>query len=307
MGTLWTVEVRAEHPSQALDKAFAEIRRLDGTLSTYKADSEMSALNRDAGGPGVLLSAETRELVGRAVAHARNSGGAFDPTVGALMRAWGFRTQDYRVPDEATLQAARSRVGFRHLHLEASGRIRIDKAGVELDLGAIGKGFAVDRALSILRQAGATAGRVDAGGNQGVFGPPPIGTVWQFGIRHPRREAALLGVLALASGSISTSGDAERGFWRDGVRYGHVVDPRTGQPVRDCLSVTVTGPSAEVADALSTTLYVLGPDHGIPYLAGLPGYAACWVLPGPDADHWRIRSSPGFPALLGAPPSELAS
>ena len=304
MGTLWTVEVRAEHPAQALDRAFAKIRRLDGTLSTYKPDSEISALNRDAGGRGVFLSAETRELLGRALAPARTSEGAFDPTVGSLMRAWGFRTLDYRMPDEATLEAARARVGFRYLHLEASGRDRIDKPGVEVDLGAIGKGFAVDRALAILREAGATAGRVDAGGNQGVFGPPRFGAVWQFGIRHPRREGSLLGVLALASGSISTSGDAERGFWHDGVRYGHVVDPRTGQPVRGCLSVTVTGPSAEVADALSTTLYVLGPDRGISYLERLQGYAASWILPGQEADHWRVRSSPGFPAIQGIPPSE---
>lgn len=299
MGTLWTVEARGPRAEQLVDRGFAEVRRLDALLSTYKADSELSALNRGAGGTAVRLSAETWDLLRRARDHAARSDGAFDPTVGSLMKAWGFKGMDYRLPDRASLEAARARVGYRLLVLEPDHRARLSRAGVEVDLGAIAKGYAVDRALEVMRSGGALSGRVDAGGNQGVFGQPPSGEAWQFGIRHPARADTVLGTLHLASGGISTSGDAERGFWKDGVRYGHIVDPRTGWPARGCLSVTVVGPTAEVADALSTTLYVQGPTLGKHHLEAYSGYSALWVLPGADALSWRVERSAGFPAVRG--------
>ncbi len=293
MGTLWTVEAHGPDAPAGMEAAFAEIGRLDRLLSTYKADSELSRVNRDGARGWVKVSAETRDLVARALEVARRSNGAFDPTVGPLVQLWGFKHLDYRVPEASAIAKARERVGYTRVRIDPERGIRFTTPGVELDLGAIAKGYAVDRALGILRAHGMRSARVDAGGNQGVWGEPPGVEGWTFGIRHPRRDGDLIGATRLQAGSVSTSGDAERGFWKDGVRYGHVIDPRTGRPVAGIVSVTVRAPDAETADAWSTTLYVLGPEAGMAALKGMPGVDALWVMA--DADGFRVRTSPGFP------------
>lgn len=290
MGTLWTVEAQGPEASAAMEAAFAEIGRLDRLLSTYKPDSELSRLNRDGNRGWVAVSAETRELVARALAVASASGGAFDPTVGPLVKLWGFKHMDYRFPSEAAIAKAKSLVGFRQVEVDPARGIRFSKPGVEVELGAIAKGYAVDRAVAVLRDRGMTMARVDAGGNQRVWGTPPEEAGWVFGVRHPREDGDVLGWTTLRSGGISTSGDAERGFWKDGVRYGHVIDPRTGWPSQGVVSVTVLAPDAETADALSTALYVLGPAAGKALLGRYPGAEALWVT----GDLER-EQSPGFP------------
>ncbi len=295
MGTLWTVQARGPEAAAAMEAAFAEIGRLDRLLSTYRADSELSRLNREGGHGWVAVSAETRNLVERSLAYSRASGGAFDPTVGPLVKIWGFKHLDYRVPAEAAIGEARKRVGFAEVQVDARRGIRFRRPGLELDLGAIAKGYAVDRAVQILRDRGMTTARVDAGGNQRVWGEPPGGDSWIFGVRHPRLEGEVLGWTSLRTGSVSTSGDAERGFWKDGVRFGHVIDPRTGRPVQGIVSVTVLAPDAETADALSTTLYVLGPEAGSRVLAGYPGAEALWVMAGAQPGTFVTRPSAGFP------------
>ncbi len=199
------------------------------------------------------------------------------------------------VLQNAELSVAQSiGVGFGNVLLDARKGVRFSRSGLELDLGAIAKGYAVDRALARLRRYGMQAARVDAGGNQGVFGASPAGRAWHFGIKHPRAEDDVLGVLDLAVGAVSTSGDAERGFWRDGVRYGHILDPRTGRPVQGMLSVTVVAPTAEQADALSTALYVLGPERGLKLLATYPDCHALFVQAGASPGEFRLSESAGF-------------
>ncbi len=295
MGTLWTVEAHGPGAEAAMEAAFTEIGRLDRLLSTYKPDSELSRLNREGAKGWVALSAETWGLVERALGFARMSDGAFDPTVGPLVQLWGFKHMDYRVPPADAIARLRARVGHALVDSDAARGIRFKRSGVEVDLGAIAKGYAVDRALAILAERGMTTARVDAGGNQGVFGEPPGGGAWDFGIRHPRREGDVIGWTRLRAGSVSTSGDAERGFWKDGVRYGHVIDPRTGRPAAGVLSVTVLASDAERADALSTALYVLGPEKGLEMLRGLPGTEALWVMAGSEPGRFGLRRSPGFP------------
>ena len=294
MGTLWTIEVHAPDADHLLDAAFAEVRRLDGLLSTYRADSEWSRVNLEAGKHWTAVSDESRALLERAFRVSRASGGAFDPTVGALVSVWGFKHGDHRIPDEATLAAARTRVGWQAVELDPGKGIRFTKPGLQLDPGAFAKGYAVDRALEVLRRMGADAARVDAGGNQGVIGRSPTGGPWPFGVRHPRQEGEILGVVPLESGGISTSGDYERGFWRDGVRYGHIVDPRSGRPVRDVLAVTVVAPDAETADALSTALFVLGFEQGERMLEGFPGCHALFVKAGQGPGTFTWTASRGF-------------
>jgi len=291
MGTLWTVEAHAPDVERALDAAFDEVRRLDASLSTYRADSELSRVNREAARDWTPVSAETRRLIGRALGVAAESGGAFDPTVGPLVQAWGFKHLDYRMPDPGAIAAARARVGWTGVQLSEARGVRFMRPGLELDLGAIAKGYAVDRALAVLRARGADAARVDAGGNQGVFGPSPEGGAWVFGIRHPRREGEILDTVPLTGGGISTSGDDQRGFWHEGVRYGHVLDPRTGWPVRGRPSVTVVAPDAETADALSTALLVLGSSEGEPLLARHPGCRALFVSEGDATDSLEVMAA----------------
>lgn len=294
MGTVWTIEAAGPAIRLAVEGAFGEIRRLDELLSTYRRDSELSRVNRGAADGWVPVGDEIFALLGRAFGYSRESDGAFDPTVGALVRVWGFKHLDYRKPGDAEISRAKERVGYGHVALDPARGVHFARPGVEVDLGAIAKGYAVDRALEHLRRGGATSARVDAGGNQGVFGPSPTGRPWRFGVKHPRADGEILGVLPLAAGGISTSGDAERGFWHGGVRYGHILDPLSGWPVSGMLSVTAVAPSAEQADALSTTLYVLGVEKGMRLLAAHPGCHALFVQAGPSADVFKFTASPGF-------------
>ncbi|MBO9540815.1 FAD:protein FMN transferase [bacterium] len=294
MGTLWTVEARGPKAEEAIAQAFAEVKRLDESLSTYRPESELSRVNREAAKRWVTVSPETMGLLRRALAYAEETGGAFDPTVGPLVRAWGFKYLDYQVPPAARIAEARAKVGYRKVRLDPAKGVRFSQAGVELDLGAIAKGYAVDRALAVMQRHGAVAARVDAGGNQGVWGLPPAGQSWFFGIKHPRSEGDMLGVVPLSSGGISTSGDNERGFWKDGVRYGHIVDPTSGAPVKGMVSVTVRARTAEEADALSTCLYVLGEERGEALLARHPDASALYVRAGSAPGEFRTTVGAGF-------------
>ena len=294
MGTLWTLEAHGPEMAAALDEAFKEIRRLDEALSTYIGSSELSRVNREAGRMWSPVSPETAGLLERAFDHARSSEGAFDPTVGPRVKIWGFKHLDYRVPEPDRLEAARRQVGWSSVSLSHRRGVRFLRPGMELDLGAIAKGYGVDRALAVLRSRGATSARVDAGGNQGVFGASPGGGAWRFGVKHPRLDGETLGIVDLPRGGISTSGDYERGFWQDGVRYGHILDPRTGCPVRGMLSVTVVAPDAETADALSTALYVLGVIRGERLLRRHPGCHALFVLAGEASGSFTCHVTPGF-------------
>jgi thiamine biosynthesis lipoprotein len=293
MGTLWTVEAEGPEPEPAVAAAFATVRRLDASLSTYKADSELSRINRDGARTWVTVSPETTALVARALALAGETAGAFDPTVGPLVQLWGFKHLDFRVPDASAIARVSRLVDYHGVSVDvARSAVRFDRSGMALDLGATAKGYAVDRALADLRAAGMTAGRVDGGGNQAVFGPP--GRTWRFGVKHPRREGAVLGTIGLTGGGVATAGDAERGFWVNGVRHGHILNPRTGRPATGMLSVTVVARTAEEADALDTPLYVLGVARGLKLLARHPGAEALFVEAGEGPGQFRLTATPGL-------------
>lgn len=295
MGTLWTIEARGTAIDEAIEGAFAEIRRLDELLSTYKPESELSRVNREAGRTWVPVSPETAGLLRRALGYSRESGGAFDPTVGALVRLWGFKHLDYRKPADLEIEAVKEKVGYRHVRVDDRLGVRFGRPGLEIDLGAIAKGYAVDRAITHLKRSGAAAARVDAGGNQGVYGESPAGKAWLFGVKHPREDGEVLGVVPLATGAVSTSGDAERGFWEGGVRYGHILDPQSGRPAQGMLSVTVVAPTAEQADALSTALYVLGSERGRVLLSRYRGCDALFVRAGTAPGEFELTRTEGLP------------
>ncbi|RMH11494.1 MAG: FAD:protein FMN transferase [Gemmatimonadetes bacterium] len=295
MGTMLSVTVRATDSTtarRAVEAARAAVFRVDTLMSTYRADSEVSHLNRTAGsGAWTPLDPWTEQVLRAALHWAGASDGAFDPTVGPLMEVWGFRgPQGPHRPERTELDEARARVDWRAVRLDTLRHAaRLERPDMALDFGAIAKGFAVDRAVEAVRRAGAQAAMVDLGGNIGVWGPAPDGAAgWTLGVRHPRRGDDVLATLTLADGAVATSGDYEQSFVENGVRYSHLMDPRSGEPVRGVVAVTVAAPDGITADVLSTALFVLGPDAGRRLLErAFPegGVTALWVLDDPDGTY----------------------
>lgn len=229
--------------------AIAEVRRIEHKYSRYRADSIVGRINRAAGAAPVRCDDETLSLIAYADRLHANSDGLFDITSGVLRRAWDFRQA--RLPSAAAIQAALALVGWDRFERDGR-RVRLAQAGMEIDFGGFGKEYAADRAATLLLDAGCRHGFVNLGGDLRAFGPQPDGSAWRFGIRHPRRANETVASLEVVQGGLATSGDYERYFEIDGVRYCHILDPRSGWPVRHWQSVTVLAPLAVAAGSLST-------------------------------------------------------
>jgi thiamine biosynthesis lipoprotein len=202
-------------------------------------------------------------------------------TVGPLMKAWGFFRDEGRVPAEAELARVRALVGYRHVTLDpAAGTARFDRPGVELDLGGIGKGYAVDRVVSLLRQRGIASALVNLGGSSVYgLGAPPGRRAWEIGIQDPTDPARVALTVPLRDRALSVSGGTQRFFEKDGVTYAHIMDPRTGRPAQGLLSVAVLTDRATDGDALDDVLFVQGPGASRAALARLPPTEALFFIP----------------------------
>jgi len=259
MGTWLSLEVDAGSRGASLLASEAAIRALESTevrLSTWNDRSELWRLNQAPVGQPFALSAELEAELRRAAGLWESTDGAFDPGVGALLEAWGVRTGG-RVPSLTELFTASAPGGFRALELGVGTATR-GHAGLQLEEGGFGKGSGLDLALAALQEHGARSAFLDLGGQVLVYGEAQ-----KVGLAHPKdRERALL-ALRLSSGSLATSGNSERGFQVDGVSYSHLIDPRSGRPAPDFGSLSVWAESAFDADALSTGLYVLGPEKAL--------------------------------------------
>jgi FAD:protein FMN transferase len=249
----------------AFAAAFAEVERLEALLSTWRPASDVSRLNAAAGGAPVPVHADTRAVLRAAAQVSAWTDGKFDVTFAALADIWKFdHDQDNRVPTPAEIAARLPRVDYRRVVIDdTAGTVAITRPDVRVHLGGIGKGYAVDRAVAILRAAGLTDFMVQAGGDlyvAGTAGESP----WRLGIQDPRGAPDdPFAVLELSDATFSTSGDYERYFEQDGVRYHHILDPATGQPARGTRSVTVVTKEALWADGLSTAVFILGPERGM--------------------------------------------
>ena len=278
MGTAISVGLWSEEPAAgvaAIDAVMAEMHRIDRAMSPHKSDSELSRINRDAAAGPVPLSAEMTRLLRRAGDFAELSEGAFDITYAAVGQLYDYR-QRVRPSEEALLQA-RAAVGYRHLELDLDNRtVRFGRAGMRIDLGGFAKGHAVDNAAAILRGRGIRHAIVSAGGDSRVIGDRR-GRPWVIGVRDPRRAGEMAAMLPLEDVSISTSGDYERYFDADGVRYHHVIDPSTGRSPSSVHSVTVLAQDGLTTEALSKTVFVLGVDRGMRLIESQPGVDAVVV------------------------------
>ncbi len=272
---------------RVLDEALDEVDRIDRLMSHYKPESPLSRINREASQHPVAVPAELFDFLVESMRYTRESSGAFDITVGPLMKAWGFFGGEGRMPSAAALDAARRLVGPAHVSLNAASRtVSFDRAGVALDLGGIAKGYAVDRVVALLEKRQVAAALVSAGGST-IYGmdAPPDANAWQVSIQDPVDARKAARTIALKDRALSVAGRSEKSFEANGVRYSHIMDPRTGTPVQGVLTVAVLARSGTEGDALDDALFVLGVDASRPYVKRLAGVEALFFLP--DGCGWK--------------------
>ena len=268
MGTLWTFTAEGPDAGPAFDAALDTVAALERRLSNWNPASELSRLNAAGAGD---VSTPLAAVLDSARALAEATDGAFDPTVEPLTLAWDLRGKG-RVPSTAERSAARARVGWGRLSLD---RQHVALGGTQLDLGGIAKGFALDRALGVLRARGVRSAALDAGGQRLLFGAVPC-SVW---VAHPEQRDRAAVLLVLADGSLSTSAQSLHTLRHGSRRIGHVLDPRTGQPLATRASVSVFAPSGTRADALSTALLVMGRERALAFAAAHPELGVLWLEP----------------------------
>ena len=245
----------------AADAGLEEAHRLDRLLSNYRPASEWSGVNREAGARPVKVSSELFALLSACLDYSRQSGGAFDISVGPLMKVWGFYKGEGQLPRPADVAHALDRIGYRHVHLDRPARtVRFGRPGLELDPGGIGKGYAVDRVVSVLKRAGVHIAQVSASGSSiyGMGAPPEEPRGWPVTIRAPRDPRQSAAEIFLKDASMSTSGSYERFFRAGGRTYSHIIDPRTGYPAQGTASVSVIAPRAIDSEAWAKPYFING-------------------------------------------------
>ena len=251
-------------------KVFAEAERIDRLMSTYKEDSRISEINRNAAAEPVVAGDELFRLIQRSLDISVLTRGAFDITYDSVGQHYDFRNRQR--PDEATVAAERELIDFRFVQLDqAAGTVAFRQQGVRINLGGIAKGYVVERGVNVMLANGVRNGIVTAGGDSRLLGDRR-GQPWMVGIRDPREEGEVAISVPLENEAISTSGDYERYFVEGDTRYHHIIQPSTGEPAGGVRSATVFGPDAVFTDALSTSVFVMGVDQGLRLIATLPDY-----------------------------------
>ncbi len=265
MGTLWTIEVCDEGKSgaarAAIDRAYAELNRIDGLMSEWKTSSPISQVNAAAGLHAVEVPAELRELIERSIRYSEKTEGAFDITWRGMGKIWSFG-EEFRVPTEEAVALARRNVDYRAIQIDGN-RVFLPRASMSIGLGGIAKGYAVDRAFDVLVRSGFRNVLVDGGGDVRVGGKRN-GGAWRLGIQHPRKQhGSVLGVVEMKPGALLSSGDYERFQIVNGVRYHHIIDVRSGWPARVAVAVSVLAPTAEQGVVLGKGIFILGAEKGL--------------------------------------------
>lgn len=264
MGTVIRVELFSEDPvlaQQAIQVAMEEMRRIDRLMSPYKPDSNLSRINAEAATRPVTVDAELFKLIDKSLYFSRLTQGAFDITFASIGRYYDYR-KGIRPSDQQISTALKS-INYRHIQLDHKAlTIRFAMPGVSIDLGGIAKGHAVDNAINLLINLGIKHAIVTAGGDSRIIGDKR-GRPWMIGIRDPRKSRAVKGMIPLIDSALSTSGDYERYFVKNGEHYHHILKPDTGKSAKKLRSVTIIGPDATTTDALSTSVFVMGPEKGL--------------------------------------------
>lgn len=296
LGTVVEITVIGDRSSaqHAMKRAFDEIKRIDDLMNVYNENSEITRINRSAGKSAVIVSPDTLNVIEQSLKFAELTGGALDITVGPLMELWGFRGGKKKVPSYKELSEKLPLVDYKKVVVDkAHSSVKAVSPGMQIDVGAIAVGYAVDRAVGVLKEEGIKSALVNAGGEIYALGSPPGKHAWRIGIQHPRRRGELLGILRLKDKAVSTSGDYENFFQVNGRRYCHIMNPKTGKPVEGIMSVTVIADGATEADALSTALFPLGAKGGMKLVEEHEGLD-CIIVTGEKEEDMNIIVSSGI-------------
>lgn len=314
MGTVYTVKIVGETLPQPQIKALQaavdqRLKELNRQMSHYQPDSELSQFNRAEAGVPFKVSPEFARVIRFSLDLCRRSEGAFDPTLAPVINLWGFgeKTSQRSVPADAELKAAMKKTGWQHLSVTANDELIKDIPDLTLNLGAVAKGFGSDEIARLIGGRGLTNIYVSIAGEVRVLGHNARGTKWQVGIAAPvehwRENDPMAAGLALSNQAVSTSGDYQN-FFHDaqGRRLCHIIDPKTGWPVQHNLAgVSVVAPEGMTADALATTLFVLGPEAGMRFVEGCENAAALFITRDPEG-HYRQMPSSRFVGVTGYNP-----
>jgi thiamine biosynthesis lipoprotein len=295
MAATFEIILDVDRPEQDLrvisDNAFELVNHLEGQLSAYVPTSDVCWINDTAAERPARIEPNLFELLKTCRRLYDKTGGAFDITVGPLIKAWGFFRREGRMPEPAELDEARARVGMEFVRLDDEEHsVRFEKPGIEINLGAVGKGYVVDRVIEALRRWGVHCALVhSAQSSIGVIGKPPVGEGWRLGVTDPRSPEKALGSVVLTDSTMSISGNWEQLFKLEGKTYSHIIDPKTGQPSQGILSTTVIGPSAAVSDALATAFFVMGVEKARQYCEEKRDVGAV-VLAGDAPDRMTVHT-----------------
>ncbi len=280
MGTRCAVELWSEDPVKgeaAIASVFDDMRRIDRLMSTWKEDTEISLVNREAAKHPVKISPELFWLLEESVKYSELTHGAFDITYASVGYLYDFKKGVH--PDAKTIKDALPGINWRHMVLDKKKTtVFFQRAGMRIDLGGIAKGYSVDKGIEILQKQGVTRAMVNAGGDTRIIGDR-FGRPWVVGVRDPDHEGKTFLKLPLTDTAFSTSGDYERYFDEDGKRFHHIIDPKTGDSARKCRSVTIISGTATRTDALTKSVFIMGPEEGIKFIDTLPDVDAVAVAP----------------------------
>lgn len=250
-----------------------EIERIENLISEWRPNTQISEVNRNAGIRPVKVDREVFELTRRAISYSILSDGAFDISVAALDKIWRFDGNMDALPSDAAVQNSVTKVGFEKIELDSiASTIFLKQSGMKIGFGSIGKAYAADRGRHILQEMGVKGGLINASGDIALWGKPPEKKSWSIGISDPEKPYKITRKLRMKEGAVATSGNYKKYVMFNGVRYSHIINPRTGYPATELASVTVIGPMAEFANALSTSVMVLGVKKGLKLMERYPQY-----------------------------------
>ena len=299
---LWDTD--AAHAEAAIDAVMAEMRRIDELMSHYKPHSQLSQINQHAADAPVVVDKELFDLIKLSTHYSEITEGAFDITYASVGYLYNY--PNHVRPTEAQIRAALPAVNWRNLKFDdAHHSVFFEHQGMRIDLGGIGKGYAVDRGIEILKKRGIQHAVVTAGGDTRIIGDH-LGRPWLVAIRHPDDDRKVVTRIPLSDAAMSTSGDYERYFDENGVRYHHIIDPHTGHSASKVRSATIIGPTATQTDGMSKTAFVLGPEKALEIINRMPEYDAVFVAPDGKVFYSNgLRPAaprpPGAPAAPAAP------
>lgn len=264
MDTYMEVDAYGDNGEKAVAKAEKEVNKLDSILSTGKSTSEISKLNKNK---KQVVSADTMSLIKESVIISKETNGAFNPTIYPLMELWGFTTKNYYVPKDNEIKPLLNHMDIDNIKIdESKNEVSFKDSNMKIDLGAIAKGYTSSKIIDIFKENNIKSGMVTLGGNVQVLGKKPDGSLWKVGIQNPIGEDEYLGVLQTSDKAVITSGGYERNFTKNGKTYHHILDPSSGYPANNGLtSVTIISSDGTLADALSTSLFVMGKDKAIDF------------------------------------------